>query len=94
MNRRTLLLTASAIAAVTLLSGCEMYNKAKRGAVTLAGGNFKVTFAEGNFQRSWVVEGGKVTSNKAAGYYFFWATVNGKSKYVQVPVDRTIIEEK
>mgnify|MGYP000639806550 CR=1 FL=1 len=45
--------------------------------------------------KSWTVKDGKITSGKdssgnASGYYYFWSVETG---YVQVPIERTIIEE-
>jgi hypothetical protein len=36
----------------------------------------------------------KVTSDSTKGYYYFWASVNGKRVYVQSPIAITLIEEK
>lgn len=57
------------------------------------GGNYKITFVEYETKRVWFVKGGKITSEPDKGYYFFWADVDGKQKYVQVPIGGTIIEE-
>lgn len=45
--------------------------------------------------KSWTVKDGKITSGKgddgnATGYYYFWSVETG---YVQVPIERTVIEE-
>ena len=81
------------IVSLLMLSGCEAWQKAARNKVSLMGGDFKVTFVEGSHVKSWMVKGGKVTSEPAKGYYFFWAQVGDKEKYVQVPIERTYIEE-
>ena len=82
-----------ALIATIPLSGCEQYQKVARNKLTLMGGNFKVTYAAGTHVKTWIIRGGKVTSEPKKGYYFFWATVGGKEKYVQVPIERTYIEE-
>ncbi len=82
---------------VVLLSGCseEQQNKISRLGVTWLEGDYTVTFASGDFQRSWNVFDSKVTSDPGKGYYYFWAVGNdGKKHYVQTPIERTIIEEK
>ena len=82
------------IFAVTL-SGCseEQQNKISRLGVTWLEGDYKVTYADGNHVKTWIVRDGKVTTEPAKGYYYFWADVNGKSMYVQTPIIRTYIEE-
>lgn len=86
-----LILTASAV----LISACseEQQNKLSRLGVTWLEGDYKVTFAEGNHLKSWTVLDGKVTTEPEKGYYYFWATENGRKIYVQTPVMRTYIEE-
>jgi len=84
------------IGLVTLLiSACseEQQNKFSRLGVTWLEGNYKVTFAEGNHQKSWIIKESKVTAEPAKGYYYFWTNVNGKKRYVQTPINRTYIEE-
>ncbi len=77
------------------LTGCseEQQNKLSRLGVTWLEGDYKVSFAEGNHVKSWIVKNGKVTAEPAKGYYYFWAEVNGKRRYVQTPIIRTYIEE-
>ncbi len=91
--RLTLLIIVAAIS--TLLLGCteEQQNKLSRLGITWLEGDYKVTFAEGNHQRSWTILDSKVTSDPQKGYYYFWATENGKKFYVQTPIIRTYIEE-
>ena len=76
-------------------SGCseEQQNKISRIGVTWLEGNYKVTYADGEHVKSWLVKGGKVTTEPEKGYYYFWADVDGKSRYVQTPIIRTYIEE-
>lgn len=78
-----------------LLSACsqEQQNKIGRLGVSWLEGDYKVTFAEGNHLKSWTVLDGKVTSEPQKGYYYFWATENGRKIYVQTPIIRTYIEE-
>ncbi|MEJ2048166.1 MAG: hypothetical protein P8X92_10285 [Dehalococcoidia bacterium] len=80
---------------VLLLSGCseEQQNKISRLGVTWLEGDYRVTYAAGSHVKSWEVVSGKVTTEPAKGYYYFWATVNGKKIYVQTPIARTYIEE-
>jgi len=77
------------------ISGCseEQQNKLSRLGVTWLEGDYKVTFSEGTNQKTWVVKNGKVTTEPAKGYYYFWAEVGGKKRYVQTPIARSYIEE-
>ena len=77
------------------LAGCseEQQNKLSRLGVTWLEGDYQVTFSEGSNQKSWVVKNGKVTAEPGKGYYYFWAEVNGKKRYVQTPIIRTYIEQ-
>ena len=83
------------IAIFILLGSCseEQQNKLSRLGVTWLEGNYKVTYAVGEHVKSWEVINGKVTSESAKGYYYFWANENGKSQYVQTPIGRSYIEE-
>lgn len=85
----TLLLTS------IFLVGCseEQQNKLSRLGVTWLEGDYKVTFASGNHQKSWIIDNGKVTSDPQKGYYYFWAVEEGKKIYVQTPIERSYIEE-
>lgn len=78
-----------------MVTGCseEQQNKFSRLGVTWLEGDYKVTFTEGAHQKSWVVKNGKVTAEPAKGYYYFWANINGKKRYVQTPIARTYIEQ-
>lgn len=77
------------------IAGCseEQQNKISRLGVTWLEGNYKVTYADGNHVKSWIVRDGKVTSEPAKGYYYFWVIDKGRKRYVQTPVMRTYIEE-
>lgn len=83
------------IITLVLMSACseEQQNKISRLGVTWLEGDYKVTFAEGAHVKSWIVRGGKVTTEPVKGYYYFWADVDGKNTYVQTPIVRTYIEE-
>lgn len=83
------------ILAATLLWSCseEQQNKLSRLGVTWLEGDYKVTYADGEHTKSWIVRDGKVTTEPAKGYYYFWAEINGKNQYVQAPIARTYIEE-
>ena len=78
-----------------LMVGCseEQQNKISRLGVTWLEGDYRVTYADGSHVKSWEVRRGKVTTEPDKGYYYFWATVNGKKVYVQTPIGRTYIEE-
>ncbi len=84
------------VAAMVLLStGCseEQQNKLSRLGVTWLEGDYLVTYADGAHVKSWRVVDGKVTSEPQKGYYYFWALVDGKKRYVQTPIARSYIEE-
>ena len=78
-----------------LLTACseEQQNKVSRLGVTWLEGDYRVTFASGDHQKSWLIENGKVTSEPEKGYYYFWAVENGKKIYIQTPIERCYIEE-
>lgn len=86
---------AMVLLAAILLASCseEQQNKLSRLGVTWLEGDYRVTYADGSHVKSWVVDGGKVTSEPQKGYYYFWANVDGKKIYVQTPIGRTYIEE-
>lgn len=82
-------------AALLLLAACtqEQQNRISRIGVTWLEGDYRVTYADGSHVKSWEVRDGKVTSEPEKGYYYFWATVDGKKRYVQTPIERSYIEE-
>jgi hypothetical protein len=82
-------------ALLATLWGCteEQQNRISRVGVSWLEGDYQVTYAVDGHIRSWKVLGGKVTSESAKGYYYFWASEGGKKFYVQTPIDRTYIEE-
>jgi len=77
------------------LSACseEQQNKISRLGVTWLEGDYRVTYADGNHVKSWEVRDGKVTSEPAKGYYYFWVNNENGRFYVQTPIARTYIEE-
>ena len=93
MNRFVLSIALTSI--LLLISACseEQQNKLSRLGVTWLEGDYRVTFAEGNHLKTWIVKDGKVTSEPQKGYYYFWAIEDGKKFYVQTPILRTYIEE-
>jgi hypothetical protein len=95
MKSNHLIVVLLAALAVLSLGACsqEQQNKLGRLGVTWLEGDYRVTFAEGNHLKSWTVIDGKVTSEPQKGYYYFWATENGRKIYVQTPILRTYIEE-
>lgn len=78
-----------------LAAGCseEQQNRISRLGVTWLEGNYRVTYADGEHAKSWIVKDGKVTAEPDKGYYYFWAQVDGKNIYVQTPIGRSYIEE-
>ena len=66
----------------------EWKNKGARMGITMQGGKFHITYTDDKVVKEWDMKG-KVTSDPK-GYYFFW--VDGK--YVQTPINRTVIEER
>jgi hypothetical protein len=78
-----------------LLGGCtqEQQNRISRLGVTWLEGNYRVTYADGDHVKSWVVREGKVTSEPDKGYYFFWVREGKQRYYVQTPIARSYIEE-
>lgn len=93
MNK--LMIGIFAVMLLLITAGCseEQQNKISRLGVTWLEGNYRVTYADGEHVKSWYVKDGKVTTEPAKGYYYFWANVDGKSRYVQTPIVRTYIEE-
>jgi len=87
--------TFAALSLALVLTGCseEQQNKLGRLGVTWLEGNYRITFAAEGHVKSWELRGGKVTTEVAKGYYYFWATVDGKTRYVQTPIERTYIKE-
>lgn len=86
---------AAAAALVLASTGCteEQQNRLSRLGVTWLEGDYRITYADGEHVKSWIVRDSKVTSEPEKGYYYFWTEVNGKSRYVQTPIVRTYIEE-
>ena len=81
-----------------VLSACteEARNQLSRTTDNFLGEDLLVSYIDGGVVvKSWTVKDGKITSGKdssgnASGYYYFWSVETG---YVQVPIERTIIEE-
>lgn len=86
------------IATTLLLSACteEARNQISRTTDNFLGEDLRVSYIDGGtVVKTWTVKDGKITSGKdgsgnATGYYYFWTVETG---YVQVPIERTIIEE-
>jgi hypothetical protein len=91
MMRGILLLLSASL----LLGGCteEQQNRLNRLGVTWLEGNYRVTYADGEHVKSWVVRDSKVTSEPEKGYYYFWVREGKQRYYVQTPIARTYIEE-
>jgi hypothetical protein len=100
MRKHTLYKSAAitAFVATTLLTSCteETRNKISRDVDNFLGENLRVSYIDsGQVVKTWTVKDGKITTGKdtngmALGYYFFWTMETG---YVQIPIERTIIEE-
>jgi hypothetical protein len=90
--------TFLAVVSVLLLSACteESMNKWSRQADNLLGEDLKVSYLDaGQVVKTWTVKDGKITTGRddqgrAIGYYYFWSVETG---YVQLPIERTLIEE-
>ena len=88
----------TAVIGILLLSGCteESMNKLSRQADNFLGEDLKVSYVDGgSVVKSWTVKDGKITTGRdeqgrAIGYYYFWSIETG---YVQLPIERTLIEE-
>ena len=86
------------IAGTIAMAACteEARNKLGRTADNYLGEDLKVSYIDGGVVvKTWTIEDGKITSGKddkgsSIGYYYFWSVENG---YVQLPVERTVIEE-
>ena len=78
-----------------MLVGCteEQQNRLTRLGVTWLEGNYRVTYADGEHVKSWVIRESKVTSEPEKGYYYFWVREGDKRFYVQTPIGRSYIEE-
>jgi len=71
----------------------DTVNKIARKQIEFQNGDYNVTYSQDTIVKVYKIRNGKVTSTDK-GYYFFWAmNAQGKSKYRQVPIDKTIIEE-
>lgn len=74
-----------------LLTACtqDQQNQLSRKAIEFLDGNYRVTFANGPTEKTWIIKNGKVTTTEK-GYYYFW---DEKKHYIQVPIENTFIEE-
>lgn len=93
MNRLNAILITSIFGIILIIYAIipqDTVNKLNREVVSRISSNYTVTYATVGFVKSWNVKGDKVTSDIQKGYYFFW---DENKKYVQVPINFTIIEE-
>lgn len=67
----------------------DFMNQISRKSVEFLDGNYRVTFANGTTEKTWIVKDGKVTSTDK-GYYYFW---DENKHYVQAPIENTFVEE-
>lgn len=75
---------------MSLVVGCsgDSRNEFARTKIAYLDGNYKVTHYNCGENITWMIKDDKVTST-TKGYYYFWSD----GKYVQVPVNQTVIEE-
>ena len=68
------------IVSLLLMTACteEQQNKLSRLGVTWLEGNYRVTYADGEHVKNWIVLDSKVTTEPAKGYYYFWVRKDGK----------------
>lgn len=86
------------VMSIFMMAACteETMNKWSRQADNFLGEDLKVSYVDGGqVVKSWTVKDGKITTGRddqgrAIGYYYFWSVETG---YVQLPVERTLIEE-
>lgn len=73
------------------LTACtqDQQNQLSRKMVEILDSDYRITFANGNTEKTWIIKNGKVTSTDK-GYYYFW---DEKKHYVQTPIENTVIEE-
>jgi len=73
------------------LAACtqDQQNQLSRKMVEILDSDYRITFANGNTEKTWIIKNGKVTSTDK-GYYYFW---DEKKHYVQTPIENTVIEE-
>ena len=98
INSGKLVSGAVVVTALVLLGGCteEARNKISRTTDNFLGEDLRVSYIDnGQVVKTWTVKDSKITSGKdeagnATGYYYFWSEETG---YVQVPIERTVIEE-
>jgi len=91
-------LAVATLSCAVLLAGCteEAMNKLSRQADNFLGEDLKVSYIDGGqIIKTWTVKDGKITTGRddrgnSIGYYYFWSQETG---YVQLPIERTIIEE-
>lgn len=86
----------SIIGFIAIVISCSQDSQQRlaRKGVEYLDGNYNVTYTDQGVIKVWNIKNGKVTSDSGKGYYFFWAeNSNGKKIYVQVPINRTFIEE-
>jgi hypothetical protein len=95
MASRFIIIVSLLVLNVLVLSACteEQQNRLSRLEVTWLEGDYKVTYADGEHVKSWIVRDAKVTAEPGKGYYYFWVRDGGKKYYVQTPIARTYIEE-
>lgn len=88
------MIIASFIAISVVSCSQDEQQKLARKKLEYLDGNYDVSYTDQGIIKTWKVRDGKVTSETDKGYYFFWARDDqNKEFYVQVPINRTFIEE-
>jgi len=72
-----------------LLAKEDTLNTLSRKKVEYLDSDYTVSYSNDGIIKRWTIRSGKVTSTDK-GYYYFW---NDKNKYIQVPMNYTVIEE-
>ncbi len=79
------------VIAIGLAVGCsnDNINKTKRKVVEYLDSDYKITHYSCGENVTWMLKDSKVTSS-INGYYYFWI----EGKYIQVPINQTVVEEQ
>jgi len=87
-----ILIVVVAAFSVYFFVGAENRNKIARLGVTGLAGDYVIQYTAGNYTKEYKIHG-KVTSNPAGYYYFWFKPEQGGKKYIQLPIAHTTIEE-
>lgn len=78
--------------AVLSITACDFINRSSRTMDTMLGGDYEVHVH--GFDKPFLVDNGKITSQPDKGYYIFYPIIDGKKRLVQSPINLTTIIEK